>query len=275
MALARIWGVNHGRMQDGQASSVAELEQWPAAAGALMPTTTLPALPAVAPHAEFAERPVYAPTQRLQIDWEALLFQRTSVLQHAADLPPYLLLPEIHRILHLIKYTHSRLLFASLWVTGASISEALALTPSSFCFDQRNPYALLASLKKGGRPKKRECERKPRLVPIRTVGYLDQIEVFIHDKKLGREERLFPVSRQAIDAQLRRVMGDYEAQFGALPIPVSCRTFRHSFAVNCVLHQVPLPVVQAWLGHEHIKSTIIYTQVLSLETGNLMARVEF
>jgi hypothetical protein len=28
-------------------------------------------------------------------------------------------------------------------------------------------------------------------------------------------------------------------------------------------------------GHEHIQSTMIYTQVLALETGHLMAKVEF
>jgi site-specific recombinase XerD len=43
----------------------------------------------------------------------------------------------------------------------------------------------------------------------------------------------------------------------------------HSFAINCVLHRVPLPVLR-WLGlgHEHIASTMIYTKVVTLDSGH-------
>jgi len=62
---------------------------------------------------------------------------------------------------------------------------------------------------------------------------------------------------------------------GALPTNVTPHTFRHSFAVNAVLHGVPLPVIKQWLGHRNIQSTEIYTQVLAVETGHLMQWMAF
>lgn len=74
---------------------------------------------------------------------------------------------------------------------------------------------------------------------------------------------------------MRTVLKQYSAAQGPLSIAVSCHTWRHSFAVNCVLHGTPLTVLQGWLGHAHIESTAIYTQVLTAETGHLMAGIEF
>ncbi|HHT9118384.1 MAG TPA: tyrosine-type recombinase/integrase, partial [Candidatus Hypogeohydataceae bacterium YC38] len=52
-------------------------------------------------------------------------------------------------------------------------------------------------------------------------------------------------------------------------------TFRHSFAVHCVLSGVPLPVLKKWLGHSSISRTMIYCQVLARDTREFYERVAF
>ena len=87
---------------------------------------------------------------------------------------------------------------------------------------------------------------------------------------MRRHARFFPVTRSAINKRLERLTTPL-----ALTVPVSPHTFRHSFAINAVLHGTPLPVLQGWLGHADIASTLIYTRVLTLETHHLMRRIQF
>lgn len=53
------------------------------------------------------------------------------------DLPKYLLAPEVSALLHFMPDLRRKMLFTTLWNTGARISEALALTRGDF-------YAALA-----------------------------------------------------------------------------------------------------------------------------------
>ena len=81
------------------------------------------------------------------------------------------------------------------------------------------------------------------------------------------------MSRQAVDKRLRTFVTALPAP--ALTIPVSSHTFRHSFAINCLLHGRDIRLIQAWLGHRDLDSTRIYTEVLVAETGHLMEGIQF
>ncbi|MHA2203816.1 MAG: tyrosine-type recombinase/integrase, partial [Candidatus Hodarchaeales archaeon] len=52
-------------------------------------------------------------------------------------------------------------------------------------------------------------------------------------------------------------------------------TLRHSFAVNCILHGVPITVLKEWLGHRDITKTLIYTQILAHDSRAFMEQVSF
>ncbi|MEK6750551.1 MAG: site-specific integrase [Pseudomonadota bacterium] len=210
-----------------------------------------------------------------RIDWEHLLKRRRAVLDHAR-LPPYLLLPEVRDLLALTLHSNHHLLLSTLWHTGARISEALTLTPKSFCLDEKDAYVSLTTLKKRGRPRGGVQSPAARMVPLRDPVYLRDLQRYLTTHKLRVTDRLFDVTRQAVDLRLRKLAQDYRAHHGAaLSVDLSAHTFRHSFAVNAVLHGVPLTVLQAWLGHSNLQTTAIYTQVLTSETGHLMASVEF
>ncbi len=208
---------------------------------------------------------------RVDIDWQLLLDQRQAVLQHT-DMPGYLLLPEIHHLLDAIDKDNFLLLVNTLWHTGARISECLSLTPGHFTLDSQQPYVSIHTLKKRGRPGKRGGGMKPRLVPISDELYIRQLQRYFSTHTIKKNERLFPVTRSAVNKRLDRVTGKMQHKPS---IKVTPHVFRHSFAVNAVFFGTPLTVIQGWLGHADINNTLIYTQVLSLETYHLMKRIDF
>ncbi len=208
---------------------------------------------------------------RVQIDWPALIEQRPAVLTHS-DVPPYLLLPEIHTLIQAARQDHLVLALSTLWHTGARISELLALTPGHFTLEVKQPYVSIQALKTRGRPRKGQQGMKPRMVPLSNESFLIQLDRYLVSNKLRKNERIWPVTRSAMNKRVDRLV---DTMHSKPLIKVSPHTFRHSFAVNAILHGTPLPVLQGWLGHADINSTLVYTQVLSLETYHLMQRIQF
>ncbi|MBT3205216.1 MAG: site-specific integrase [Gammaproteobacteria bacterium] len=207
---------------------------------------------------------------RIDIDWPVLLEQRQAVLLHT-DVPAYLLLPEVHQLIDAARQDNLLLMMNTLWHTGARISECIALTPNHFKLDVQQPYVSIQTLKSRGRPK-RGGQVKPRLVPISDASFVRQLERFIKTHQVKKHDRLFPITRSAANKRLDRLI---EKMTVKPSINITPHTFRHSFAVNAIFHGTPLPVLQGWLGHVDIHSTLVYTQVLSLETYHLMQRIQF
>ena len=206
----------------------------------------------------------------LTIDWSLLLEQRTAVLKHT-ETPAYLLLPEIHQLMDSVRQDNLLLMINTLWHTGARISECLALTPGHFALESPQPYVSVDTLKTRGRPK-RAGRVKPRLVPLCDPHYIRQLERYVASHHIGKNQLLFPVTRSAANKRFDRLVAGMDNKPS---IKITPHTFRHSFAVNAIFHGTPLPVLQGWLGHADINSTLVYTQVLSLETYHLMQRIQY
>lgn len=219
--------------------------------------------------------PVSHSQVRIDIDWERLLKRRHAVLTHSS-MPPYLLRPEVHALLHFAKHANHHLLFSTLWRTGARISEALALTPGSFQINGiHDSYVSIHTAKQRGRPRQGKAITPPRLVPITDAGYLMELETYITTHHVKKNQRLFPINRQAAHKRLKRLITLAEQAGVKMSIPVSAHTFRHSFAVQCLLHRVDTGVLKGWMGHKDIKSTEVYLQLLTAETTHLMMGVKF
>lgn len=214
-------------------------------------------------------------SQPVSVPFAQYAAQRLQVLQVAHDLPPYLLLPEIHALLDATLNDRHRLLFNFMWQTGARITEALAVRPKDLSLESPlNSYVSLATLKKGAGKSRKTVSNKTikRAVPIVDERFILELQRYIKSHAVKQLSPLFDFSRQAANKALDR----WAAQVTpSLPISVSPHTFRHSFAVNHLLHGQQLYDIKTWLGHSSIKYTEIYLQVLGSDTNHLAIRTRF
>ncbi len=78
-------------------------------------------------------------------------------------------------------------------------------------------------------------------------------------KNLSKDELLFKVSRQYVHQVIVRAC----KKAGLDRERAHAHTFRHSFAVNCIMKQIPPAVVQRVLGHADPTSTALYMNILA------------
>jgi len=126
---------------------------------------------------------------------------------------------------------------------------------------------------KRGRPKSGVV--KQRLLPVFDGDYIDEALRFFATHSCQKNAPVFAVSRATADRWIKQAAARLAEQGATLSLAPSCHTLRHSFAVNCVLHCVDVPVLQQWLGHKDRRNTEIYTKILNQETAHLMTKVSF
>lgn len=208
------------------------------------------------------------------IDWDYWLQRRPLVLKLNSDVPKYLMLPEVHNVLHHVKDLELHFLIDTLWHTGARISEALSLTRESFTLDsEHNSYVVIQTLKQKarGRPKKDDKDPKPRLVEIVDPAYIESVKRYIATQKPKKGQSMFTMDRHKVGYRFKSLNNEIDFSIGKL----TPHTFRHSFAVNALIQGRSATVIQKWLGHRNFEATQVYLKVLSGDTGHLMYGMQF
>jgi integrase/recombinase XerD len=163
----------------------------------------------------------------------------------------YLNRDELRRALAAMKELEpdERLCALTLAVTGARISEVLALTPRSF----QTETSVLAVLSL----KRRNIVWREIPIPRWLMAELDahfEIAAAQHDPaRAGR--RLWPQHRVTAWRTIKQAMMTSQIT-GRAACP---RGLRHSFGVGTLQSGAPLNLVQRWLGHSRISTTAIYT----------------
>jgi integrase len=150
-----------------------------------------------------------------------------------------------------------------LGLTGARISEVLALTPARI--DEANCSINLGTLKQ-------RTSRPTRAVPVprNLILFLDGVHHFreAQGDPTRMNERLWSWSRTTGWRRVKAVMRMASApHFVAMP-----KALRHAFGVEATLENIGLTMVQRWLGHKDIKTTTIYTTVIGPEERALAKR---
>jgi len=148
--------------------------------------------------------------------------------------------------------------------TGARISEILALTPRSIDFSL------------GGlviRTLKRRRTDIFRVVPVPT-GFLERLNLVheIKDKQTDaaqRDQRIWKWSRTTAWSRIKGLMR-MAGVTGACATP---KGLRHGLGVvGTAEANVPLNVMQRWLGHARIETTALYAQAIGKEERALASR---
>jgi site-specific recombinase XerD len=74
------------------------------------------------------------------------------------------------------------------------------------------------------------------------------------------------MQRQVVDLYFKKLQEK-------LGFNIHAHKFRHTFAVKAIMDNVPVNVLQQWLGHSSVFTTSIYTQITGMDTSEFMERV--
>lgn len=150
--------------------------------------------------------------------------------------------------------------------TGCRISEALALTADRI--DVKQKKIVIESLKK-----RRDGVYRSVPVPdafIKELDLVHGVRASQASKKKGKGQRLWPWSRTTGWRLIKRVLREAGINDGQT---ATAKGLRHGFGVAGVQSNVPLNMIQKWLGHANINTTTIYTDAVGEEERDLAARL--
>jgi len=184
-------------------------------------------------------------------DWHILTILKA---EREKRLPTILSQDEVWKVLGCVKKLHNTAFLTTVYNCGLRLQEALSLEISDIDSDR---MLIHVHLGKGSRdryvPLPEDTlkllrvywaeHRNPRLLfPARGQG----------DKLAPTSQR--PMSKSAVQGALRRAV----KLTGINKKRVSVHTLRHCYATHLLEAGVPLPVIQKYMGHSMIASTMIY-----------------
>ena len=231
-------------------------------------------------------------------DYESAVALRNLAAAYGTDMPRYLLAPEVAVLLSRVTDLRKRLFIDALWNTGGRLNEILPLTRGDFVLDDPltgaplgSPFVVLRTLKqrkleeaarsrsrRRGRPTKEEQlaereteaeirENPPRAVPLTDPGFVQRLREWFATVPLQTGSRLWDIkSEDTARSWISQAVAAAARDGVTFSIrPVTPKTFRDSFAMHLVQHQVPQKVIQTLMGHKDAKSTEWYTRVFALD----------
>lgn len=178
------------------------------------------------------------------------------------SLPEFLEQHEVEAMIRCAPDTTSRLAMLMQWRGGLRVSEACAVQPRDVHLDA-NPPELVVRQGKGSRD---------RVVPLHAE-LANALAAAMGYSRARAGDALVGVSRVHAWRRYKVALGR-AVEMGAIPAgkPVGTHTLRHSAARHWLRSGVPVNVVQLWLGHSSLSTTLIYLQLIS-DPGGYMERV--
>jgi integrase len=156
------------------------------------------------------------------------------------------------------------LLVKFLYRTGGRIDEILMVRPSDVNLATNS--IRLKTLKQG-KDRNGIQKEKYRVIPLH-IDLRDAYMQYLLDMNISTKSQdpLFPMSRQVVDLYFKKMQS-------MLGFRIHAHKFRHTFAVKAIMDNVPLNVLQQWLGHSSIFTTSIYTQITGMDTSQFMEKI--
>jgi integrase len=231
-------------------------------------------------------------------DYGSAVALRNLAAAYGTDMPRYLLAPEMAVLLSKVPDLKKRFFIDTLWNTGGRLNEILSLAREDFALDDpvsgaplSSPFVVLRTLKQRrleeaarsrrrgrGRPTReeqlagREAEAEirdnpPRAVPLTDPGFVQRLREWFATAQPAAGSRLWDIrSEDTARSWISQAVAAAQRDGVTFSIrPVTPKTFRDSFAMHLVQHQVPQKVIQTLMGHKDAKSTEWYTRVFTLD----------
>jgi len=146
------------------------------------------------------------------------------------------------------------------YYTGARPSEVLNIQIRHLDFEEK--VVTIKSLKKRGKVQYRQ-------IPL-PKKYLDNLKLWLSDQNKNKDNDVWDFSYRTGYRRIKKIMALAEIGQGPKACP---KGLRHGFAIACILHDIPLSLVQKWMGHASINTTAIYLNVIGKEERGFAKRL--
>lgn len=158
-----------------------------------------------------------------------------------------------------------RVFAEALHYTGCRLSEALELTPERV--DLSEGRIILRSLKK-------RREDVYRTVPV-PKDYVERLELAFalrqtQKRQKAKSARLWPWGRTRAWQIVKEIMEQADIPDGKHRSP---KGLRHAYGINAIRKNVPLNMLQKWMGHAQLSTTAIYANAGGKEETDLAAKM--
>ena len=144
----------------------------------------------------------------------------------------------------------TRMAFRIMLKTGLRVSEALALRRVALRQDRKPPIIVVRADSPDNKA------RKGREVPV-PAGLVKSLPGLASFHSKDRSRPMLDITRQWVADSMKRAAADA----GIDSARAHPHAFRHTYGRNCVLREVPVPVLQKWLGHQSLKDTQCYVKL--------------
>lgn len=166
------------------------------------------------------------------------------------ELPKYWDRDYINSIIDEVQNPAHQMLFRFLWISGVRITEAINVRKRDIDF--QNYTVTVRWLK--------SRKYKERVVPLHpTLRSLLQV----YTATLKADDKLFPFTRQRAWQLVQKYFNGHPHQF------------RHSFAVNWLRCGGDVVTLHRMLGHSKIQTTMEYLNIVPIDQGKELLKVQF
>ncbi|CAN5824337.1 tyrosine-type recombinase/integrase [soil metagenome] len=199
-------------------------------------------------------------------DWSVLKLARVKVEQ---KLPVVICIGEVHTLLKLIEKPSMRCYFTVVYSMGLRLQEALHLQVSDI-----DSKRMLVHVHRGK-------GAKDRLVPLPQSTLTDLRRYWATHRNPtwlfpaeGRNHKLAPTAdRPMSEKSVQDVIKAVLDQLNWGNRGISTHTLRHCYATHLLEAGVSLKLIQKYLGHKHLTSTMIYLHVTTVGEEAAIAKI--
>lgn len=199
-------------------------------------------------------------------DWPILKLARVKVQQ---NLPVVISIGEVHTLLKLIEKPSMQCFFTVVYHLGLRLNEALHLQISDI--DSRR---MMVHIHRGKGAKDRK-------IPLPEVT-LDVLRKYWSTHRNprwifpaeGRDHTQAPTATQSMsESSVQDVIKAVLAQLNWSERGISTHTLRHCYATHLLEAGVSLRLIQKYLGHKHLTSTMIYLHITTMGEESAIAKI--